>query len=110
MFIRLFGHICGQPYSTFTPSDSMKFSSIAVAVLTVTLGLTVSEVRAQSGASGESDKPPDQWISHQMSQPPPELAKGRAPSPDRVNDIRELYELAKREAQVNAERQAGPSK
>jgi len=87
----------------------MKFPSVAVAVLAVTLYLAVSEIRAQSGASGDGDKP-DQWVSHQMSQPPPELAKARAPSPDRVDDIRKLYELAKREAQAKVERQADPSK
>lgn len=87
----------------------MKPCLIAIALLAVTLYLTVSEVRAQSGAPGDGVKP-DQWVSHQMSQPPPELPKDRAPSPDRVNDIRELYELAKREAQARVERQAGPSK
>lgn len=109
MFTRLFDHICGQPFSTLIPSDSMQSASIAIAVVAVTLCLTVSQVLAQSGAPGGSDNP-DRWVSHQMSQPPPDLGKDRTPSPDRVDDIRKLYELAKKEAEAKVKRQTGPSK
>ncbi len=41
---------------------------------------------------------PDQWISHQMNQPPPTQDKYSV-SQDRLNEIRDLYLQAKQEAE-----------
>jgi hypothetical protein len=87
----------------------MQLISIVIASLGVMLCVSVSKVRAQSGAPGNSDKP-YQWVSHQMNQPPPDLRKGRTRSPESVDDIRRLYELAKKEAEARMKLHAGPSK
>jgi hypothetical protein len=52
---------------------------------------------AQQGGSASSD----QWLSHQMNQPPPG-AGGKDLSQDRLDDIRQLYEQAKKEAAAKA--------
>jgi hypothetical protein len=41
---------------------------------------------------------PDQWISHQMNQPPPTQDKN-AVSQDRLDEVRDLYLQAKQEAE-----------
>jgi hypothetical protein len=53
--------------------------------------------QAQQGSRGSSD----QWLSHQMNQPPPDSG-GKNLSKDRLDDIRQLYDLAKKEAAAKA--------
>jgi hypothetical protein len=50
----------------------------------------------QTGAAN-----PDQWISHQMNQPPPTQDK-YAVSQDRLDEVRDLYLQAKQEAEKKA--------
>jgi hypothetical protein len=45
---------------------------------------------------------PQQWVSHQMNQPPPETGVKNNLSQERIEEIRQLYELAKREAEQRA--------
>jgi len=40
---------------------------------------------------------PDSWISHQMNQPPPGAGDRYDVSPDRIDEIRELYKQARQE-------------
>jgi hypothetical protein len=40
---------------------------------------------------------PDAWISHQMNQPPPGAGDRYDVSPDRLDEIRELYKQARQE-------------
>jgi hypothetical protein len=42
----------------------------------------------------------DQWVSHQMNQPPPDTSDKNALSPDAIDDIRQLYLQAKQEAEA----------
>jgi hypothetical protein len=44
---------------------------------------------------------PDRWLSHQMNQPAPDFGE-RNLSQERLNELRELYELAKREAEAKS--------
>ncbi|MEW6138194.1 MAG: hypothetical protein AB1733_08180 [Thermodesulfobacteriota bacterium] len=80
-----------------------------VAVAVGFLLISGSPIYAQSASSANRDQP-DQWVSHQMNQPPPELGRGRVPSPERVDEIRQLYELARKEAEARAKGKPGPSK
>ncbi len=52
---------------------------------------------------------PDQWLSHQMNQPPPDSG-AKDLSQDRVDDIRQLYEQAKKEAAAKAAQKPGDKK
>ena len=87
----------------------MKTILIAIAVLSLPGLLFVSPVRAQS-TDGSNSGRPDQWVSHQMNQPRPELGKRRTLSQQRVEDIKKLYELAKKEAEARAKGKASSSK
>jgi hypothetical protein len=58
---------------------------------------TPANAQAQQAGRGSSD----QWTSHQMNQPPPG-AGDKDLSKDRLDDIRELYELARKEAEAKA--------
>lgn len=40
---------------------------------------------------------PDSWISHQMNQPPPGAGDRYDVSPDRIDEIRQLYKQARQE-------------
>jgi hypothetical protein len=51
----------------------------------------------------------DQWVSHQMNQPAPDFSD-RSLSQERLDDLRELYERAKREAEAKAAKKASDKK
>ncbi len=59
-----------------------------------------SPVAAQSAQQAGAASP-DQWISHQMNQPPPAQDKN-AVSQDRLDEVRDLYLQAKQEAEKKA--------
>lgn len=90
-----------QRLSESSPRDSMKTILIAIAVLELVSFPSISPVYSQSGAGSDGSRP-DQWVSHQMNQPRPELGKRRAVSQERVEEIRKLYELARKEAEARA--------
>ncbi|MBI4964373.1 MAG: hypothetical protein HY913_13935 [Desulfomonile tiedjei] len=69
---------------------------LAIVFLCLAL-VPASAQQAQPGSRGSSD----QWTSHQMNQPPPG-AGDKDLSKDRLDDIRELYELARKEAEAKA--------
>jgi hypothetical protein len=50
---------------------------------------------AQPGPRASNNQ--DQWISHQMHQPPPKADRYEM-SPERLQEIRELYQKAKQDA------------
>jgi hypothetical protein len=47
-------------------------------------------------------EPADQWVSHQMNQPPPETGDKYALSPGLVEEIKQLYLQAKKEHEAKA--------
>ena len=51
----------------------------------------------------------DQWVSHQMNQPPPDMSDKQL-SQDRLDELRQLYELARREAEAKAGKKADTKK
>jgi len=69
---------------------------LAVIVLCIT-HIPANGQQARQGASGS----PDQWLSHQMNQPPPGAGE-KDLSQDRLDDIRQLYDLARKEAEAKA--------
>ena len=59
----------------------------------------------QSGGSGA----PNQWVSHQMNQPPPPTSERHKISQDRIDELQQLYELARKEQEAKTRKQ-GPVK
>ena len=78
----------------------MKHMSFVIAALCVMCPtFTATAAHAQSATQRDTS---DQWISHQMNQPPPGATKITSTSQERIDEIRRLYELAKREAQAGS--------
>ncbi len=46
--------------------------------------------------------PADQWVSHQMNQPPPETGEKYALSPGLIDEIKQLYLQAKKDHEAKA--------
>jgi hypothetical protein len=57
--------------------------------------LTTSANAQNAGQSGKSGA--DQWVSHQMNQPPPDTRDKYAISQDRIDEIKQLYIQAQKE-------------
>ncbi len=82
--------------------------SILAALWVLCLLFTCVTAHAQPETRRDRDTS-NQWLSHQMNQPPPGATRITGTSQDRLDDIRQLYELAKREAQAGSQRSAaGP--
>jgi hypothetical protein len=64
-------------------------------LLTVGLFLPCPSVHAQATKPAATSG--DQWISHQMNQPPPDTSDKSALSPEMMEEIRQLYVQAKKE-------------
>ncbi|MDQ7782842.1 MAG: hypothetical protein RDU20_08180 [Desulfomonilaceae bacterium] len=78
----------------------MKHIFLVIAALCVMFPtFTATAAHAQSATQPATS---DQWISHQMNQPPPGAARITSTSQERLDEIRRLYELAKREAQAGS--------
>jgi hypothetical protein len=56
-----------------------------------------SVVQAQQ--SFQNVPSPDQWLSHQMNQPPPDVSD-KTLSQERLDELRQLYDMAKQEAEA----------
>jgi len=69
--------------------------AIAFLIL-VALNAAESPVYAQA-APADSRPQPNQWLSHQMNQPPPEPARRTSLSDDIIEEIRQLYLQAQKE-------------
>jgi hypothetical protein len=54
--------------------------------------------------------PADQWVSHQMNQPPPETGDKYTFSPGLIDEIKELYVQAKKEYEAKAKSKTQSSK
>lgn len=52
--------------------------------------------KAQSGSDAKN-RTGNQWVSHQMNQPPPDVIEKNKLSKDRLEEIRRLYLQAKQE-------------
>jgi len=75
----------------------MKISFSVLGILLIICFVLMSSL-VIGQASSQADKPSsDQWVSHQMNQPPPSADKYKV-SQDRIDEIRQLYDLAKQEA------------
>lgn len=74
----------------------MKVVYTLAIMLLLCMALACIPVQAQTRTSGDSDSP-TRWLSHQMNQPPPESAARPKLSQERIDEIRQLYELAKTE-------------
>jgi hypothetical protein len=61
---------------------------------------------AQQPAQPDGSVSPNQWVSHQMNQPPPPPASERHKiSQERIDELQQLYELAKKEQENKAKKQ-----
>jgi len=66
----------------------------------IILCFTHTPARAQQAQQASRDNS-QQWQSHQMNQPPPGTSD-KDLSRDRIEDVRQLYELARKEAEAKA--------
>jgi hypothetical protein len=70
--------------------------------LSATVALCCLPVHAEPQSSHQSGGTnPNQWISHQMNQPPP-TRDNNTISQDRMDEVRDLYLQAKQEAEKKA--------
>ncbi len=69
-------------------------SSASVALFVVCIAAGYAGAQSLPNGKGTSD---GQWVSHQMNQPLPDKPARYKMSQARVDDIRHLYELAKKE-------------
>ena len=53
----------------------------------------------------KDSRSPDQWVSHQMNQPPPGAGDKRGISKDRLDEIEQLYLQAKKELDAKGDPQ-----
>jgi hypothetical protein len=68
--------------------------------------LTCCALLAQAQVAQPKDSPSsDQWMSHQMNQPPPGAGDKHSVSQDRLNEIQQLYLQAKKELDAKADPQ-----
>lgn len=73
--------------------------TVAWLLLTVALAANILTAEAQvTHQSGTSS--PDVWVSHQMNQLPPGAGDRSDVSPDRLDDIRQLYMQARQEQEA----------
>ena len=84
-------------------------SSIIAALWFFCLLFTGATAHAQP-ATHQDRNTANQWLSHQMNQPPPGATRISSTSQERLDEIRQLYELAKREAQAGSRKQAAGSR
>jgi hypothetical protein len=83
-------------------------SLILIVFVTLTTFFSACPVRAQV----TSQNPPattDQWVSHQMNQPPPGTDKYSI-SQNRLDEIRQLYLQAKQELEKKSDKKPGDTK
>ena len=80
---------------------------IVLSWLVLLLASAASIVQAQQ--SFQNVPSPDQWLSHQMNQPPPDLSDKQL-SQDRIDELRQLYDLAKQEAEAKTGKKATDKK
>jgi hypothetical protein len=83
-------------------------SLILIVLVTMTIFFSAYPARAQV----TSQNPPattDQWLSHQMNQPPPGTDKYSI-SQNRLEEIRQLYLQAKQELEKKTDKKPGDAK
>jgi hypothetical protein len=82
-----------------------------IVIIWVTLSIFFSAQWNPATAQVTSQNPPaaDQWLSHQMNQPPPGTDKYSI-SKDRLEEIRQLYLQAKQELDKKTDKKPGDSK
>jgi len=89
-------------------SDKLSLSAIwllAAICLSVTSTSAQAQVAHQSGASSSETS-----VSHQMNQPPPAAGDRHDVSPDRLDEIRQLYFQAKQEQEGSKDVKPQPNK
>jgi hypothetical protein len=74
-------------------------------VLTVLLSVPGGPAYSQQ-ATADGNGNSNQWTSHQMNQPPPAPRNRYKISPDRMDEIRELYISAKKELKKKGKKTA----
>lgn len=72
-------------------------SILVILCLTAMISAPSGSCSETSGSPADKDQ---QWISHQMNQPVSETDRRSNLSGDRVDEISDLYELAKREQEA----------
>jgi hypothetical protein len=80
---------------------------LSLSLVVVLLAGVAFTVHAQQ--SSQNTPSPDRWLSHQMNQPAPDFGE-RNLSQERLNELRELYELAKREAEAKSGKKSSDKK
>ncbi len=83
-------------------------ASLICLVLIIVGCLAAAPLAAQVTSQG-APGPSDQWKSHQMNQPPPAVDRHTV-SPDRLDEIRQLYQQAKKELDDRADKKPQDSK
>ena len=77
---------------------------LGIIILCLTHTLSPAQQAQQAGRDTSQ-----QWQSHQMNQPPPG-SSDKDLSKDRLEDVRQLYELARKEAEAKAAQKPSDNK
>lgn len=77
--------------------------AIVAIVFLILLAVSVAEVPVCAQSAPADARPhSNQWLSHQMNQPPPDPGKKTILSDEIIEDIRQLYLQAKKELEQKA--------
>jgi len=89
----------------------MRFpSALFVILLLVCVCCSVDRAAAQQTPDQGDSASPKQWLSHQMNQPPPPQSDRFKISQDRIDEIQQLYESARKEREKKAKVQSKDGK
>jgi hypothetical protein len=80
----------------------MKLVLPLICLVAIVFALSISTAQAQAVQAPDTGSS-DQWISHQMNQPPPGAGDKYHISKDRLNEIQQLYLQAKKEKDAKAD-------
>jgi hypothetical protein len=85
-------------------------STLFVILLLVSVCCSVDRAVAQQTPDQGDPASPKQWLSHQMNQPPPPQSDRFKISQDRIDEIQQLYESARKQREQKAKTQTKDAK
>jgi hypothetical protein len=80
----------------------MKSVSFFISLIAVIFASSLASAQAPV-VQPPGSRSSDQWVSHQMNQPPPGAGDKYSVSPDRLDEIQQLYLQAKKELDAKAD-------
>jgi hypothetical protein len=87
----------------------MKSVFFLISLIAVIIVSSVAIAQAPAAQPSNSNSS-NQWVSHQMNQPPPGAGDKNNVSQDRLDDIQQLYLQAKKERDTKADTKPGDKK